>query len=146
MRRPPRPPEEPILGHREWGTVAFTGLLQAAVALAVFAWALEARNLDEARNLAFSALVFGELLRAFSARDADRSFWEVGLFTNLRLMGVVAVSVLVQLGIHHIPAAQTLFQIGALSLFDCTISVVAGSVPFAVIELTKLGRRMARRG
>ena len=52
---------------------------------------------------------------------------------------------LVQLGIHHIPAAQTLFQIGALSLFDCAISVAAGSVPFAVIELTKVLRRTARR-
>jgi len=113
--------------------------------LAVFAWALEARNLDEARNLAFSVLVFGELLRAFSARDADRPFWEVGLFTNLRLLGVVAVSVLVQLGIHHIPAAQTLFQIGPLSLFDCAISVVAGSVPFVIIELLKVARRVSRR-
>jgi Ca2+-transporting ATPase len=145
MKRPPRQPEEPILGRRQWRTVAFTGLLQAAVALTLFAWALEARNLDEARNLAFSALVFGELLRAFSARDADRPFWEVGLFTNLRLFGVVAVSLLVQLGIHHIPAAQTLFQIGALSLFDCTISVVAGSVPFVIIELTKVAERFVRR-
>jgi Ca2+-transporting ATPase len=120
--------------------VLLTGLLQAAVALAVFAWALQARNLDEARNLAFSALVFGELLRAFSARDADRPFWEIGLFTNLRLFGIVAVSFLVQLGVHHIPATQTLFQIGALSLYDCAISVVAGCVPFAIIELTKVVR------
>jgi Ca2+-transporting ATPase len=144
MKRPPRQAEEPILGRREWRTVAFTGLLQAAVALAMFAWALEARNLDEARNLAFSVLVFGELLRAFSARDADRPFWEVGLFTNLRLLGIVAVSVLVQLGIHHIPATQQLFHIGALSLFDCALSLIAGAVPFAVIELTKVVRRIAR--
>ena len=34
MKRPPRPPGEPILGRREWRTVVFTGLLQAAVALA----------------------------------------------------------------------------------------------------------------
>jgi Ca2+-transporting ATPase len=145
MKRPPRPPGEPILGRREWRTVAFTGLLQAAVALAVFAWALQARNLDEARNLAFSVLVFGELLRAFSARDADRPFWEVGVFTNLRLFGIVVISVLVQLGIHHIPATQALFQIGALSFFDCALSLIAGSVPFAILEITKVVKRAARR-
>jgi hypothetical protein len=33
----------------------------------------------------------------------------------------------------------------ALSLFDCAISVIAGSVPFAVIELTKVIRTTARR-
>ena len=142
---PPRQPGEPILGRREWSTIVFTGLLQAAVALSVFAWALQARNLDEARNLAFSALVFGELLRAFSARDADRPFWEVGLFTNLRLFGIVVISVLVQLGIHHIPATQALFQIGALSFFDCTLSLVAGSVPFAILEIAKVVKRVARR-
>jgi Ca2+-transporting ATPase len=145
MKRPPRQPGEPILGRREWSTIVFTGLLQAAVALSVFAWALQARNLDEARNLAFSALVFGELLRAFSARDADRPFWEVGLFTNLRLFGIVVISVLVQLGIHHIPATQALFQIGALSFFDCTLSLVAGSVPFAILEIAKVVKRVARR-
>jgi Ca2+-transporting ATPase len=145
MKRAPRSPDEPILGRREWSTIVFTGLLQAAIALAVFAWALEARNLEEARNLAFSVLVFGELLRAFSARDTDRPLWEVGLFTNLRLLGVVTISVLVQLGIHHVPAAQQLFQIGDLSPFDCAITVAAGAVPLAVLEATKVVKRMVRR-
>jgi len=145
MKQPPRDPKEPILRAAEWRTIAFTGLLQAAVALGVFAWAIEARNLDEARNLAFSALVFGELLRAFSARDAERSFWEVGLFTNLKLLGIVVLSVLVQLGLHHIPATQQLFQIGTLSLPDCALTLLVGSVPFAIIEIAKVAKRVARR-
>ena len=143
MRRPPRRPQEPILGRKEWRTVILTGLLQAAVTLATFVWALRERNLEEARNLAFSVLVFGELLRAFSARDAIRPFWEVGVFSNLRLFGVVAVSFVVQIGIHHIPAIQQLFQIGPLSLLDCTLSIAMGSVPLLALELTKVvNRRM----
>ena len=71
-----------------------------------------ARDLAEARNLAFPILVFGELFRAFAARSTTRLFWEVGAFTNLRLLGVVVVSVLLQLGIHHLPAAQEVFETG----------------------------------
>lgn len=97
-----------------------------------------------ARNLAFSVLVFGELLRAFSARDPDRLIWEVGLFSNLRLFFIVLISILVQLGIHHIPATQELFGIGPLTLADCVLSVLIGLVPFVVLELIKLLRRMAR--
>jgi Ca2+-transporting ATPase len=145
MDHPPRRVEEPILGRREWWNIAGTGLLQAAGALGVFAWALRTRDLDAARNLAFSVLVFGELLRAFAARDPDRPFWEVGVFTNLRLLGVVAISVLVQLGIHHIPATQALFEIGALTLMDCVLSVVVGMVPLVVLETSKLLRRHRRR-
>lgn len=147
MKRPPRPASEPILGRREWRAIAFAGGLQAVCALAIFTWALEARSLEEARNLTFSALVFGELLRAFSARDPDRPFWEVGLFSNVRLFLVVLVSILVQLGIHHVPALQALFGIGPLSLFDCGLVFAVGMVPLAVLELCKLsGRRYQPTG
>ncbi len=147
MRRPPRQPQEAILGRREWRTVIFTGLLQAAVTLAVFAWALQTRTLDDARNLAFSALVFGELLRAFSARDAVRPFWEIGMASNFRLVAIVAISFAVQIGIHHIAAMQEILQIGALSLSDCAISLTAGAIPLVVLEVTKvIRRRRARSG
>ncbi len=144
MRRPPRPASEPILGARQWRDVVLAGALQAISTLTIFMWALEARSLEEARNLAFSVLVFGELLRAFSARDPDRPFWEVGLFSNLRLFSIVLISMLVQLGIHHIPATQQLFDIGALGLFDCMLSLFVGALPLVVLELTKVCRRAIR--
>jgi Ca2+-transporting ATPase len=141
MNRPPRAPNEPLLGRREWRDVAFAGLLQAIATLAIFVWALDARGLEEARNLAFSVLVFGELLRAFSSRDPSRPFWEVGIFTNMRLLSIVLFSMLVQLGIHHIPATQELFGLGPLSLFDCGLSLIVGALPLIVLELRKCLRR-----
>jgi Ca2+-transporting ATPase len=145
MKRPPRPASEPMLGFKEWRGVVLAGALQAVTTLSIFIWALEARGLVEARNLAFSVLVFGELLRAFSARDPDRPFWEIGLFSNLRLFSIVLVSMLVQLGIHHIPATQRLFNIGALSLFDCMLSVVVGATPLLLLEIAKVWRRALHR-
>ena len=145
MRQPPRNPEEPILGRPEWRTILFTGLLQAIAALGVFVWALQARDLDEARNLAFSTLVVGELLRAFAARSSTRPFWEVGVFTNLRLLGIVVVSVLIQLGIHHIPATQALFRISSISAADCLLSLIVGAMPLLLIEASKLLRRHGSR-
>ena len=68
-------------------------------------------------------------------------FWEVGAFSNVILLGVVAISALVQLGIHHIPATQALFQIGSLSLSDCALGVIVGLGPVTLIELSKLVRR-----
>ncbi|MES1174964.1 MAG: cation-translocating P-type ATPase [Myxococcales bacterium] len=144
MTRPPRRPGEPMLGRREWTGIALTGALQAAATLGVFVWALQTRNLTEARNLAFSVIVFAELFRSFAARSTTRLFWEVGAFSNLVLLGVVSVSVAVQLAIHHIPAMQALFQLGSLSLADCVVGVAVGLVPVSVIELSKLVRRGIR--
>ncbi|HZL92247.1 MAG TPA: HAD-IC family P-type ATPase, partial [Vicinamibacterales bacterium] len=124
LQRPPRHPDEPMLGRAEWRFIITTGLLQATATLGMFVWALNARDLSEARNLAFSVLVFGELFRAFAARSTTRVFWEVGAFTNVRLLAVVVFSVLMQLGIHHIPAAQAVFEIGPLSAADCLLTLL----------------------
>jgi Ca2+-transporting ATPase len=141
LARPPRRQNEPMLGRRQWTTIAFTGVLQAAVTLAVFAWGLRNRNLAEARNLAFSVLVFGELLRAFAARSDSKLFWEVGALSNLKLLGVVVTSIVVQVAIHHIPATQRLFRLGDLPLVDCAVALVLGLIPVTVLELSKLVRR-----
>jgi P-type Ca2+ transporter type 2C len=145
LNRPPRHPQEPMLGRAQWNYIVLTGLLQAAATLGTFAWALETRDLTEARNLAFSVLVFGELFRAFAARSTTRTFWEVGVFTNLRLLCVVLVSAFVQLGIHHIPATQQFFEIGALSLADCALTVLVGLCPVTILEVQKLLRRLKAR-
>lgn len=141
LKRPPRNPKEPMLGRPQWNYILLTGLLQAVVTLTVFTWALWFRNLNEARNLAFTTLAFGELFRAFAARSLTRTFWELGPFTNARLLGVVVFSSLIQIGIHHIPAAQSLFNIGSLSLSDCLLSVVIGLCPVTFLEIYKLVRR-----
>lgn len=146
LQRPPRHPDEPMLGRAQWRFILTTGALQAAATLGVFVWALNARDLFEARNLAFSVLVFGELLRAFAARSTTRIFWEVGVFTNLRLLAVVVFSVVMQLGIHHIPAAQAVFEIGPLSAADCALSLLVALGPVTAIEAAKLIERRWRRG
>jgi len=145
LRRRPRKPDEPMLGRPQWTAVIVTGLLQAAVTISVFAWVLNSRGLGEARNLAFSVIVFSELFRSFAARSTTRLFWEVGAFTNLRLLGVVLVSSLVQLGLHHIPFAQSLLGTSPLSASDCALSVALGLIPVSVLECSKLIRRITGR-
>jgi P-type Ca2+ transporter type 2C len=141
LQRPPRRPDEPMLGRPEWQFIISTGLLQAAVTLSTFIWALNARDLSEARNVAFSVLVFGELFRAFAARSTTLVFWEVGALSNMRLVGVVAFSIVLQLAIHHVPFAQTTFDIMPLSASDCALTVLVALVPVTVIEIAKLLRR-----
>ena len=142
LTRPPRRTDQPMLGRHQWARIAAIGLLEAIVTLSVFAWALRSRDLGEARNLAFSVLVFGELLRAFAARSDRKLFWEVGAFSNLELLGVVIGSVIVQLGIHHVPATQGLFGLSDLPLADCGLALLLGLIPVTVLELTKLVRRL----
>lgn len=141
LRRPPRHPDDPMLGRREWRFIAVTGLVESCTVLGVFAWALDAHDIVTARSLAFSTLVLAELFRAFAARSARRVLWEVGAFTNVRLLAVVGVSVLLQAGIHHVPAAQAIFGVVALRPSQWALAGVAALVPVTSLELAKLIRR-----
>jgi Ca2+-transporting ATPase len=143
MQKPPRKADEPMLARSEWLLVAATGLLEAAVTLGVFVWALGARDVLAARSLAFSVLVFAELFRAFTARSRDRLFLEVGAFTNVPLLAVVGVSMLLQLGLTQVAWARELFQLGALSAADIGLALGVGLIPVSVLELAKLVRRSA---
>jgi Ca2+-transporting ATPase len=140
MQRQPRPAKAPILGAREWRTILFVGALQTVVVLSVFVVVLRQEDLQAARNMAFTTLVFGELFRAFSARSRSRPFWRTAPQSNVFLLAVVGVSALVQIGMHHIPLTQRLFDIGGISLRDCLMSLALGLLPMLVIELWKVIR------
>jgi Ca2+-transporting ATPase len=138
MHRPPRRPTEALIGRAEWLSIGIAALLKSAVTLGVFIWALRDRELAQARDLAFSVLVYGELFRSFASRSTTKVFWQVGALGNLVLVGGVLGSVLLQLALHHVPWTQSLFQIGALSTADHLLCLGLGLVPVTVIELVKL--------
>ncbi len=141
LERPPRDPARPILGRREWVNVALLGTLVAAVTLTAFMIARANDTLAHARTVAFSTLVFTQLFNAFGARSFTRTFIEVGSFTNLRLVGVVVVTALLQLGLLALPLTQRLFGLGPFSWRVVGESAVAGVIPLVVVELTKVVRK-----
>lgn len=142
LNLPPRRSQETLFTREFLTLTLFTGLLTASVTLGVFAYELYIDNsLEQARDAAFTALVIAELLRAFGARSERRTIWQIGLFSNLRLFLVVAVSFALQLAIHHVPMLQTLFQIEPVSLNQCVGWIGVGFIPLIVLELRKVIRR-----
>ncbi len=144
LEDPPRRPDEPMLGAPQWRTVLLAGAFEASVVLGVFLWADPFAHLERARALAFSTLVIAELMRSFAARSPTRTFWEVGAFTNRVLLGVIAVSVLLQGALYQFPAARGLFELAPLEWLELALVFALGLIPVTALELTKLLRRWLR--
>ncbi|WP_375743574.1 cation-translocating P-type ATPase [Corallococcus interemptor] len=147
MRRPPRRPEEPMLGRREWAAVLATGLLDATVTLGTFLWALEHLSLEEARTLTFTVLVFCQVLRAFAARSAGMLHWEVGSFTNRALLAVAAGTLALQVALPEVPMLAAFFSLVPLTAAHLVGALGLGLIPVSVLELRKLvprGRAWSR--
>jgi len=140
LRRPPRRPDEPMLGAPEWRAIVLTAAIEAAVVLAVFGVGLAIGTATEARSAAFSTLVLSELWRSFAARSRTRTFWHVGALTNLRLLGVVLISAAAQVLIHHTTVTRAFFGIAPLSWTQWGATVGAALIPVSILELRKLWR------
>ena len=145
LRRPPRAAGGADAGPRASGAASSRpACSKPAVTLGVFVWALRRSDLAEARNLAFSTLVFGELFRAFAARSPTKLFWEVGVFTNLRLVGVVVVSALHS--DRHPPDSggwRGCFTFRTCRSETRVVPFLLALIPVTVLELRKLVRRPA---
>jgi Ca2+-transporting ATPase len=138
LRRAPRPVGAPMLDRAAWLGVLSVSVLEATVVLAAFAWASARLPLAEARTLAFTTLVFSELLRVFAARSAVHLYWQVGVLSNLHVIWVVAVSALVQVALPYVPLTARLFGVVPLSPGALAAAAALGFVPVSAIELWKL--------
>lgn len=141
LSRPPRHPDEAMLGRAQWLYILMAGLMEAGVALGSYGWALQHLSLAGARTMAFSTIVFCELFRAFAARSRTQLLWQVGAFSNPRLILVVAVSAVLQVLLVTIPALRTLFGLELLSWELQLLTLGLGLIPVTLLELLKVARR-----
>jgi Ca2+-transporting ATPase len=148
LRRPPRPAGANLMDRRFFLRLLFIGSLTASCTLAAFLYELQTGDsVESARNAAFTVLVFEELLRSFGARSETRTVAEVGILSNLKLLGIVLASFGLQLAIHHVPALAAIFDAQPASPQQYAAWILLASVPMLTLELAKVrGRRRRSLG
>ena len=146
LSRPPRPPGEPMLGRTQWIRILGIGALEASVVLVAFLITLRDADLAMARSVAFSTLVFSELFRAFAARSTRLVLWQVGAFTNLHLIAVIALSVALQAALGYMPFTQALLGINPMPAAEIAFCLALGLIPVTILEVSKLLRQSKQAG
>jgi magnesium-transporting ATPase (P-type) len=149
MRRPPRPPGEPLLSRFLVWRVAFVSTLFLAGIFGAHAWAL-AQGLGEAaaRTLAVNTLVCMEVFYLFSVRYLKApSFTLQGVKGTPRVLAAVAGVAVLQALFTWAPPLQGLFGTAALPLATLPLVLAAGVALLVVLELEKaVVRRLPARG
>src|SRR5262249_39378146 len=134
MLKPPRRAGEPVITGEMWKGIFFVGAVMAIGTLYVLDAALPggliqgAGTLRHAQTAAFTALMLFQLFNLFNARSDEESAFR-GLLANGWLLGAIALSVVLQLGVVYLPPLQRAFATESLTPFDwlrCT--AVASSV------------------
>ena len=106
----------------------------------VFFHGLRTGSVETARSLAFTSLVFIELLKAFSFRSETKTVWQIPLLSNLQLVLVAAASFGLQLLLHHVEFLSRLLKTVTPSWNQRWTLLALGFVPIFVLEAAKLRR------
>ena len=140
MRRPPRSPSESLFARGLWQHTIWVGLLMAAVALAVQAYAIGQGW--PWQTMVFATLALLQLGHALAIRSETDSLFRLGLRSNLPLTSAVAGTFVVQMALIFVPALQPIFGTVALTLPQLALVLVASTLGFVAVEIEKwVGRR-----
>jgi len=143
MRHPPRPPTERVLNRAMWWAVGFVGLVMAVVALLAFdihhpGGLIEGTESQaEARTAAFTTLVLAQLCNCFNSRSARHSAFPT-MFSNRLLWAAIAVSLLLQVAVVHVPLLNRAFETAPLTPGQWALCALLGSVVLWAEEVRKL--------
>jgi Ca2+-transporting ATPase len=142
MRRPPRPPHEPVITLHRGLLIVIHGMLLAGAATVAFVVALHGAPADvtRARTVAFCTLAFAQLFYSFGCRSQRYTMPQVGAFTNRKLIAAIAISGLLQLGTVALPFMRPLFETAAGLTWEWGLIFVLALAPVTVIELAKVIR------
>ncbi|AKS41869.1 carbonate dehydratase [Wenzhouxiangella marina] len=146
MRRPPRAPEQPLLGRFVIFRILWVGLLLTWAVFWLHGQALASTGSEAiARTVAINVLVIGELVYLFNCRRwQDFAFSPSVLVSNPWVWWMTAVLVALQLALSYAPPFQVLFGTAALSLAQWLPILAVCAALAVLVEIEKWITRSLR--
>ncbi|MFU8820305.1 MAG: cation-transporting P-type ATPase [Gammaproteobacteria bacterium] len=139
MRRPPRHPDEPLLGRFVIWRIGFVSLILVTGTFGLFIQArMAGYELEAARTMAVNALVMFEIFYLINVRHILAPTLNFnGLFGNRIAVAAVAVVLGLQLLLTYLPVMNTLFGTAPLDAIDWLLLVLVSATVVPLVELEK---------
>ena len=142
MRRKPRPERARLFSRATIALGLLQGLGVFVAVLVAFVLAMRwGHAAEDARAIAFTTLVAGNLALIWANRSALTTAFERGAVRNPALWLVTLGTLASMLVVLYVPGIRTTFQFSVLHFDDLLISLALGSVSVAWFEALKLVRR-----
>ena len=136
MNNKPRPKGEGIFAGG-WGVrVVLQGIMFAVITLMGFRIGETTMGIEAGQTMAFMILSLSQIVQSFNMRS-NHSLFKIGFFTNNKLNGAAALSLLLVLIILFTPL-RVAFGLALLPAYMYLIALGLIIVPLVVMELSKL--------
>jgi Ca2+-transporting ATPase len=145
MERPPRDPSARLFDARMLATSLALGAAVLAAVMGAYAWALHAgRGAEEARGVAFAAIVFGNLGMILACRSRETTLLGALARPNPAFWWVLGGALTALGSALYVPAVAAIFRFAAPGAGDLAIAAAAGML--AVVLYDGLRQRTLARG
>jgi Ca2+-transporting ATPase len=137
MRQPPRDPRRPLFSAALLVTIAWQGLMLAAISLSIYGWALGTYGAGaHARTVALLALVGVQIGHTFNCRSRVRSAFH-GLGRNPHLWAATATVITLQAFAIEVGPLARVLGLTPITGADTAAFVIAVLAPIIVVEIQK---------
>lgn len=146
MERPPRPPNEPLLGPFLIFRTFLVGAVMTAGAVGLFLYEYNADLADgiapalaraESQTVAVTTIILFQSIYLLNCRSLTESVFRIGLFSNRYVFFGIAATLVLQLAFVYLPALNNLFHTHPLDAMDWiapTVVAFAG-LPLIMLEM-----------
>jgi len=140
MNRLPRKPSAPVVTRKGIFLILIQGFFISVFTLLAFVLILfvEKGGIVRARTVAFIVLACSQLFHSFNCRSMTRSIFNLGLFSNAKLVLAVFLSFMLQVAVIYLPFGQKIFRTEPMGIFDWLLILVISSFPLWTMELCKI--------
>lgn len=147
MRRPPRPPGEPVLDRTMLARIAGSAALMGTLAFAGFWAALRAGvELGAARNALLLAMVLFENVQAGNSRSETAPVLRLSPRRNPLLLAGTLAALGLHLAAMHLPGLSAVLRVGPAGAGAWSAALAGAALLAAAVDLEKRLRRPRARG
>ena len=150
----PRDPNEGLFARGRKQSLVLNGVLIGVLAIAAFfigmarggaEGASDAAALQLGRTMAFATLSLSQLFHAFNLRSQTKSIFQIGVFSNHKLVGAFLLGLVLQVFVIAVPPAARFFKVVSLDITEWLIVAALSLFTITVNEIVKIFLRRAAR-
>lgn len=138
MKQKPRKANSSFFSDGVGISIIYQGILKGLITLTAYYIGSRLYNHEVAVTMAFATLGLIQLTHSMNVRSNKKSLFKIGLFSNLYLVGAIAIAAILQLVVIVIPFLNDIFKVTMLNLEQWLIVICASLLIIPIVEIVKV--------
>ncbi|MCX8131516.1 MAG: calcium-translocating P-type ATPase, SERCA-type [Clostridia bacterium] len=137
MKQKPRKAKNSFFSDGVGFSIVYQGIFKGMLTLTAYFAGISLYSEEIAITMAFATLGLIQLTHSLNARSNTKSLFRLGLFSNMYLIGAIAVSALLQVIVIFVPFFNEMFRVKQLNMEQWGIVLAASLAIIPIVEAAK---------